>query len=153
MEGDGVCRQKGNLRNDGKMCGGVRFHLFDDVCGTCGRSASSADRGCFRDCVSDRGVRYSAGARHGNRAASVGGDCVCRRQCQNGNRGHGAVSDHHGGAQHCGTEAGGKTDGALAGCDAAVHDSRASLFRNPWTVRSAASGIVFEKTLQRRLFF
>lgn len=70
---------------------------------------------------------------HGNRAASVGGDCVCRRQCQNGNRGHGAVSDHHGGAQHCGTEAGGKTDGALAGCDAAVHDSRASLFRNPWS--------------------
>ena len=148
MEGDGARRQKGNLWNDGKMCGGIRFHLFDDVCGTCGRSASSADRGRFCDSVSDRGVRYSASARHGNRAASVGGDCVCRRQCQNGNRGARAVSDHHSGAQHCGAEAGGKTDGAFSGCDAAVYDCRASFLWNLRTVRRAASGIVFEKTLQ-----
>ena len=98
--------------------------------------------------VSDRGVRYSAGARHGNRAASVGGDCVCRRQCQNGNRGDRTVSDHHSGAQHCGAEAGGKTDGAFSGCDAAVYDCRASFLWNLRTVRRAASGIVFEKTLQ-----
>ena len=36
-----------------------------------------------------------------------------------------AVSDHHSGAQHCGAEAGGKTDGAFSGCDAAVYDCRA----------------------------
>ena len=103
---------------------------------------------CFCDSVSDRGVRYSASARHGNRAASVGGDCVCRRQCQNGNRGDRAVSDHHSGAQHCGAEAGGKTDGAFSGRDAAVYDCRASFLWNLRTVRRAASGIVFEKTLQ-----
>ena len=59
-----------------------------------------------------------------------------------------AVSDHHSGAQHCGAEAGGKTDGAFSGCDAAVYDCRASFLWNLRTVRRAASGIVFEKTLQ-----
>lgn len=129
------------------MCGGIRFHLFDDVCGTCGRSASSADRGRFCDSVSDSGVRYSASARHGNRAASVGGDCVCggKPEWEPGDR---AVSDHHSGAQHCGAEAGGKTDGAFSGRDAAVYDCRASFLWNLRTVRRAASGIVFEKTLQ-----
>ena len=65
-----------------------------------------------------------------------------------GNRGDRAVSDHHSGAQHCGAEAGGKTDGAFSGCDAAVYDCRASFLWNLRTVRRAASGIVFEKTLQ-----
>ena len=144
MEGDGARRQKGNLWNDGKMCGGIRFHLFDDVCGTCGRSASSADRGRFCDSVSDRGVRYSASARHGNRAASVGGDCVCRRQCQNGNRGDRAVSDHHSGAQHCGAEAGGKTDGVIAGDHAAMYADRFKIFWNHRSVCSTASGFISE---------
>lgn len=140
--------KKGTFGTMGKCAAAYVFHLFDDVCGTCGRSASSADRGRFCDSVSDRGVRYSASARHGNRAASVGGDCVCRRQCQEWESGDRAVSDHHSGAQHCGAEAGGKTDGAFSGCDAAVYDCRASFLWNLRTVRRAASGIVFEKTLQ-----
>ena len=97
--------KKGNLRNDGKMCGGIRFHLLMTFAELAAGLLLLRIEGAFCDSVSDRGVRYSAGARHGNRAASVGGDCVCRRQCQNGNRGDRTVSDHHSGAQHCGAEA------------------------------------------------
>ena len=63
---------------------------------------------------------------------------------QNGNRGHGAVSDHHGGAQHCGAEAGGKTDGVIAGDHAAMYADRFKIFWNHRSVCSTASGFISE---------